>query len=184
MTSGASLLGILQALAVQLAAFMAALLLASGLHKLTRRRRIQAAINELVGLSRRLAPLVAGAVAAAELLAGGLLLTSSHRAIGAALAVTIWGAYLLLILRAIVQGRLDIDCGCTFGAARHPLRSYHVARNAVLTGIALLVAVVPAPGTSVPLAAAQILAALGLLALYGALDQVMALQPLRSGEVL
>jgi hypothetical protein len=36
----------------------------------------------------------------------------------------------------------------------------------------------------VPVTASEVLAACALLALYGALDQVMALQPLRRGELL
>ena len=60
--------------------------------------------------------------------------------VGGALAVLIWGGYLALILRAIAQGRRDVDCGCTFGAAQRPLGVFQVARNVVLTGAALLVA--------------------------------------------
>jgi hypothetical protein len=47
-------------------------------------------------------------------------------------------------------------------------------------GIAAVSAV--AGGVSVELS--QVLGGLALLALYGAVDQVMALQPLRSGELL
>jgi hypothetical protein len=58
-----------------------------------------------------------------------------------------------------------------------------VARNAALVLLALLVAV-PAAAGSVTVAASQVWAACALLALYGAFDQVMALQPMRRGEVL
>ena len=105
-------------------------------------------------------------------------------AAGGALALLIWGGYLWLILRAIAQGRRDVDCGCTFGAAHRPLGAYHVARNAVLTGAAVLVTAGSAAGVSGPVIAPQILAALVLFALYGALDQVMALTAPRGGELL
>jgi hypothetical protein len=48
----------------------------------------------------------------------------------------------------------------------------------------MLIAWVSAASGSVPSQASQVLGGIALLALYGALDQVMALRPLRSGEVL
>ena len=184
MTGAASVLGVFQSLVIQFAAFEAVLLLASGVHKLLRRDRSQAAVRALAGVPRRLAPFAVVVIAAAELLASLLLWTPSYRAMGGALAALIWGGYLALILRAIARGRRDVDCGCTFGAAHRPLGAYHVARNLVLTGAAVLVAAGCAAGVSGPVIAPQILAALVLFALYGALDQVMALMPPRSGELL
>jgi uncharacterized membrane protein YphA (DoxX/SURF4 family) len=181
MTTAVSMPGIIQALIVQLAAFQAVLLLASGLHKLIQRQRTQAVVHDFAGVPRHLARFAVAVVVAAELLAGLLLLTPSHRAAGGAVAVLIWGIYLWLILRAIAQGRRDVDCGCTFGVARRPLGAYQVARNGILTCMALPVA--SAANVTGPVIA-QILAAFALLALYGALDQVMALQPLRSGDLL
>lgn len=184
MTAAPSILEVGQLLVVQLAVFAAALLLASGLHKMMRRVRTQAVVHEFAGVPRALAPVAVVAVALLELLASLLLLTPSYRAAGGALAVLIWGGYLALILRAIAQGRRDVDCGCTFGAARRPLGAFQVARNVVLTGAALLVAAGSAVGVTGPVVASQVLAALALLALYGALDQVMALTPPRGGELL
>jgi hypothetical protein len=54
----------------------------------------------------------------------------------------------------------------------------------VLIGAALAVAAGSAAEVTGPVAASQTLAAVVLLALYGALDQVMALTPPRSGELL
>ena len=87
------------------------------------------------------------------------------------------------MLRAIVRGRRDVDCGCGFGPTGHPLGAFDVARNAVLVAFALLVAGSAASGAEA-VAASQALAGCALLALYGALDQVMALQPLRRGVVI
>jgi Methylamine utilisation protein MauE len=184
MTGAATMLGVFQSLVIQLAAFEAVLLLASGLHKMLRRERSQAAVRELAGVPRHWAPAAVVAVAAVELLASLLLWMPSYRVAGGTLAVLIWGGYLALILRAIARGRRDVDCGCTFGAAQRPLGAYHVARNGVLTGVAVLVAAGSAAGASGSVLASQILAALVLFALYGALDQVMALTPPRSGELL
>ncbi len=183
MAAAASNLGVAQWLIVQLAAFLAALLWASGLHKLIRRDRARAAVHEFAGVPRRLAPSVVAAVATSEILAGTLLWMPASRAAGGALAVLVWSGYLWLILRAIAQGRRDADCGCSFGAGQRPLGAYHVARNAGLTGAALLVAACAASAAG-PVIASQILAALALLALYGAFDEVMSLTAPRAGALL
>ena len=109
--------------------------------------------------------------------------TPVSRAAGGAIAALIWGGYLGLILRAIAQGRRDADCGCSFGAGHRPLGAYHVARNAGLTGAALLVAGCAASAAG-PVIASQILAAVALLALYGAFDEVMSLTAPRTGALL
>jgi hypothetical protein len=103
-------------------------------------------------------------------------------------------------LRASAQGRRDVDCGCTFGMAHRPLGPFQVTRNALLIGMAALAAVggalagaggavgvggAPASAGGVALGTgSEILAALALAALYGALEQVMSLTPPRGGVVL
>jgi Methylamine utilisation protein MauE len=175
--------GVAQELAVQLAAFQAVLLLASGLHKLLRRGRTREVLQDFAGVPRTLAPLGVALVSFAEILAGSLLWVPGLRAAGGALAVLIWSGYLLLIVRAIAQGRREVDCGCSFGSAHANLGMYQVARNLCLIGTAVLLTLVSAAGLAAPVAAAEIPAAFALLVLYGALDQVMALAPPRAGEV-
>jgi hypothetical protein len=177
-------MSVMQLLVVQLAGFLAALLLVTGLHKLIQRERAQAVVQDFAGVTPRLAPLAVLLVGATELLAGALLWSAAYRAAGAALAGLLWSGYLLLILRAIAQGRRDLDCGCTFGASRRPLGLYPVARNTVLAGMALLVALSSLRAVAVAAGAAEIVAACALLSLYGALDQVMALAAPRRGELL
>jgi hypothetical protein len=63
------------------------------------------------------------------------------------------------------------------------LGAFEVARNSLLVIFAVLLAVSSTSGVE-PVSATQALAAFALLALYGALDQVMSLQPLRRGEVV
>jgi hypothetical protein len=184
MTSAASMFEVTELLSVQLAAFEALLLLASGLHKLIRQDRARTVIHEFAGVPRYLAPFTLAAVVATELLASVLLWIPSCRAAGAVLAAAIWAGYLLLILRAIADGRRDVDCGCSFGAAHSPLGVFHLVRNLALTSFAILVAVVSVSSGAGPITASQILVGVALLALYGALDQVMGLQPPRTGELL
>lgn len=194
MMSAASTTGVMALLAAQLAAFLALILLASGLHKMIRRDRSQAVVREFAGVPRVLAPFAVLAVAVTELLAGLLLLTPAYRTLGGIAAALVWAAYLGLILRAIAQGRRDVDCGCTFGMAHRPLGAFQVTRNSVLVVMAALVigSAVAGGGAPVglgssaggPVIASQILAALALAALYGALEQVMALTPPRGGVLL
>ena len=145
-------------------------------------------VREFAGVPRALAPLAVLAVALAELLAGALLLMPAHRALGGVLAASIWAAYLGLMVRAIAQGRRDVDCGCSFGISHRPLGAFQVARNAVLVGMGVLVSAgALASGGSTadgPAIASQILGALALTALYGALEQVMTLTPPRGGVLL
>jgi hypothetical protein len=184
MAAAASTAGVFELLVAQLAAFQAALLLASGLHKLLRQARTRAVVHEFAGVPRSLAPFAVSAAVAAEVLAAGLLCTEAHRTAGGVLAGLIWGAYLALILRSIARGRRDVDCGCNFGAARRPLGTYPVVRNMGLAVMAAVVVLGSASAASAAVVGSQILAALALLALYCALDQAMALTPPRSGEIL
>jgi Methylamine utilisation protein MauE len=194
MMGAASTAGVIALLAGQLAVFLAMLLLMSGLHKLARRDRSQSVVREFASVPRALAPFAVLAVAAAELLAGALLLMPAHRAVGGVLAASIWAAYLGLMMRAIAQGRRDVDCGCSFGISHRPLGAFQVARNAVLVGMGALVSAgawlsagALASGGSTadgPAIASQILGALALTVLYGALEQVMTLTPPRGGVLL
>ncbi len=183
MMEGVAMLDVVRILSAQLAAFLALLLLASAVHKATRWRYTQRVLRDFAGVPAAVTSVAALAAALIEALAGALLFAPAYRAAGAVLAALLWAAYLALIVRAILQGRRDVDCGCGFGRAHRPLGTFQVARNALLVFLASLVAVPVARG-SVPVAGSQVWAACALLALYGAFDQVMALQPMRRGEVL
>jgi len=170
-------------LSSQLCAFLALLLAASAAHKALRWAHMQRVAHEFAGVPRSVAPAAAAAAALAESLAAALLFVPAWRWAGALLAALIWGAYLALMLRALAGGRRGVDCGCSFVPTRHPLGAFDVARNAVLVASAMLVAVSAASGAQA-VSASQVLAACALLALYGALDHAMALQPLRRGGVM
>jgi Methylamine utilisation protein MauE len=181
---GASLGSAAQSFAVQMATFQAMLLAASAVHKAVRWTHSRNVMRQFAGVPGVLAGTSLGVATAVELAAGALLMVPAYRAMGAALATLIWTLYLALIVRAIVQGRRDVDCGCSFGPTSRPLGSFQIARNLVLVALAAFIAWVSALGSSVPAQGTFLLGGLALLALYGALDQVMALQPLRSGELI
>jgi hypothetical protein len=169
-------------LLAQLAAFLAVLLVASAVHKALSWGRTWTVVQNFAGVPRSAA---SGAVVAActiEGLAGLLLLLPDHRRAGAALAIAILGLYLALIVRAVAQRRGVVDCGCSFGASPRRLGAFEIARNAVLLVSAVLL--LACADAVAPLVPSQLLAACALLALYGAVDQLTALQPMRQGTVL
>jgi hypothetical protein len=179
-----SLAGAVQAFAVQMAAFQAMLLAASAVHKAARWAHSRDVLRQFAGVPGILAGPALGAATAAEFAAGALLMVPAHRMAGAVLAALIWTLYLALIVRAIVQGRRDVDCGCSFGPTSRPLGAFQIGRNLVLASLAGIIVWESAFAGTVPTQGTFVLGGLALLALYGALDQVMALQPLRSGELI
>jgi hypothetical protein len=181
---GASLGSAVQSFAAQMATFQAMLLAASAVHKAVRWTHSLNVMRQFAGVPGVLAGTSLGVATAVELAAGAQLLVPAYRMTGAVLAALVWTLYVALIVRAIVQGRRDVDCGCSFGPTSRPLGTFQIARNLVLAALALFIAWVSAFGGAVPAQGTFVLGGLALLALYGALDQVMALQPLRSGELI
>ena len=173
---------VLGLLSSQIAAFLAMLLAASAAHKALRFARARAAAHEFAGVPPVAAAAAAAGVAFAETLAAVLLIAPAYRAAGAWLAAAIFGAYLALIARAILEQR-EVDCGCSFGSARRAPGTFEAIRNGVLVMLAMLAALSSAGG-ALPVAASQALAGCALLALYAALDQVMGQAPMRKGAAL
>jgi len=105
-------------LAAQLAAFVAVLLAVSAGHKVVKWSYSRNVVREFAGLPHHVATAALAAAALGEAVAGVLLLLpGAHlRMIGASLAAAIWAAYLVFILRAVLQGRREVDCGCSFGS--------------------------------------------------------------------
>lgn len=181
--SAASMQGIDQVLAAQLAAFLAFLLAASAAHKWWRWDHTLAVVRDFVGVPGAAAPAAEVTVGVVEWSAAVLLFIPTYRVLGALLAATVLTLYLALIARSLSAGRRDVDCGCSFGPVRHSLGAFEVGRNAVLAAMALFVAGSAARGGPV-ISPSQVLAAAAMLALYAALDQVMGLRPMRQGAVL
>ena len=190
MMPSVSLALVVQLAIAQLGAFASLLLLASGAHKLQDRARAAQAIVHLTGLGASRAVPAGWLLAVLEITAGAGLWIAPLRLDAALLAVLIWAGYFVFLSQAVAAGQRDIDCGCSFSAGHAQLGLFHVLRAGALALVAMVIAGSAgiAPGAvayEVGAAAlgTQILAGLGLLALYVALDQVMALQPLRAGIV-
>lgn len=170
------------ALLGQLAAFLALLLAASAAHKAFSWRRTQRVVQDFAGVPRPAAAAAALTACLAEALAGISLMLPDHRRAGAVLAAVMFAVFLALIARAVIQHRGAVDCGCSFGAGRKSLGAFEIARNTALLASALMLA---ARANEIsPIVPSQLLAACALLALYAAVDQVMALRPMRPGTVL
>jgi hypothetical protein len=112
-----------QVLAAQLAVFQALLLAASAVHKASTWSRSLGVMRQFGGVPSSLARAALGTVIASEFVAALLLLVPAHRAAGAILAAALWTVYLALMLRAILQNRRDLDCGCSFGLPAGPITS-------------------------------------------------------------
>jgi len=168
-------------IAAPITLFMAFLLVASCAHKLFHFKRARDSAELFAGVPRSVAGAATGAISIVELIAGALLVIPAQRMVGAALAAAVWTGYGFLMIRAISQGRSAVDCGCSFGSTHTELGPFQIIRNGVLVALAAANAAAPNVSWDASLISWEIMEALTLLALYGALDQVMNLKPLRSG---
>ena len=101
--------------------------------------------------------------------------SGSLPAVGAAVLLAIYAAAVGVNL---LRGRHHIDCGCVGAAGRRPIAWALVARNLVLSGVALVTALPVSPRPLVWIDAGTLVAAVGALALlYAAADGVLAHAP-------
>lgn len=148
--------------------FLALVLAIAAVHKLAKRDRLATATSRLTGLPLSSASLVSQAAAAVEGLAALALLFAETRTLGGTIAATLWLGYAILLSRRFGQ---SLDCGCSLGQREKPVSAALVARAFGLSGLALIAAFAPHEAFSVETP----FAALGFLALYLALDELLAL---------
>jgi hypothetical protein len=146
-------------------------------HKLRAPRRFAATLAEYRLLPPRFAPVAAACVVMAELgVVAGLALWPTWGAAAAALLLAVYAGAVTVNL---ARGRRHIDCGCGGPAARREIDEWLVARNALVAGVALAAALVPAPPrTLVWLDACTVVAATAALAAcWTAAEHLAALSP-------
>ncbi|TPE53269.1 MauE/DoxX family redox-associated membrane protein [Amaricoccus solimangrovi] len=115
------------------------------------------------------APIVRG-LTVAEIATVGALLVPATRPLGGLAAALLFAGYGGLMALALANGRGRIECGC--GGAPQIVSALTLTRNAVLAGLGLAVALLPAT-TVPPLGAAiAIVAALVLAAQYGVAEKL------------
>lgn len=109
------------------------------------------------------------------------LLIPGVRMLGGVAAAILFTGYGLIMAIALMQGRSQIDCGC--GGVPQIVSGYTLTRNAVLAGLAVIVAVLPAQAIGPVDAAAAIAAALVFAAIYAVVEKLASHLPnIRAGE--
>lgn len=149
------------------ALFLALLLAGSAVHKALAHERLAGVASRLTGLRAQGTTLLilAGtleAVAALCLVLPGLQQT------GALVAVVLWSSYAAILL--LRRGE-TLDCGCDLVAREKPVGWPVIARPVVLALVAAILSTLPAA----PLALDAPFAAAGLLALYLAASELLAI---------
>lgn len=150
----------------ELSLFLALVLAMAAGHKLLDRERLAASAAALTGAPVALGSTISLAAAAYEAAVALALLIPTTRVAGAALAAVLWSVYGLALLRRLGTA---LDCGCNFAAREKPVDRFAVLRAFALAALAWGVALTPAA----PLTILAPFAALGFLALYLALGEVM-----------
>ncbi|WP_172329947.1 MauE/DoxX family redox-associated membrane protein [Mangrovicoccus sp. HB161399] len=110
------------------------------------------------------------ALTAAEILAIALMFLPATRASGGLLAAGLFAGYGVLMGLALRNGRSEIDCGC--GGAPQVVSGLTLGRNALLSGLALGIALIPAGPVGVPGALVSLAAGLTFFAVYGVAEKL------------
>lgn len=118
------------------ALFLALLLAASAVHKVTARDRLGAVVARLAGVPMPLGVLLLALAATVEGLAALALLVPGLQIGGALAAAALWTVYCLTLLRQ--RGKV-LDCGCDFVARERPVDLFAILRPALLAVLAALV---------------------------------------------
>lgn len=164
---------VVEFLVAHMSLFLALLLTASALHKGFQFERVRNAAAALVGLSGHWASAAVTLVTSLESLAALLICVPGARPLGAWMAVGIFAMYLAVILRAIVKDSREVDCGCSFGSAHRRLGAFEVCRNSIVLMTAIAVSI-HSSASEASLSFPDLLPAFVFLALYFAVDEVMA----------
>ncbi|MDX3308259.1 MauE/DoxX family redox-associated membrane protein [Streptomyces sp. NPDC054884] len=123
----------------------------AGLAKLRDRRRFAAALGDLTRLPAAARPALAVLVPAAELLAAVLLAVPRTLTAGLVFATALCTAFSAVAVTTMRRGS-PAGCPCFGSRTTVPMGPWHVARNAVLTALAVLgVAIALTHGTATDL---------------------------------
>jgi uncharacterized membrane protein YeiB len=120
-----------------LRAALGLLFAAAAAHKLRDLPRFRATVREYRLLPGPLAGPASGAIVAAELVVATALVLPATRAAGYAGTALLAATYAIAIGVNLRRGRRDLDCGCLGAGGREALSWWLVARNVVVTAIAL-----------------------------------------------
>ncbi len=148
--------------------FLALVLGVSAAHKILAAARLANAAARLAGVPLVYGQMLSVCAAAVEGLAAISLLFDETRVLGASLATGIWAGYAVLLW--LRRGQ-SLDCGCSFGQREKRVGLPTIARSVGLSIIGLTAILFPFG----PITMESLFAGLGFLALYFALDELLAI---------
>ncbi|AJE48052.1 MauE/DoxX family redox-associated membrane protein [Celeribacter indicus] len=162
--------GLGQLAAATLTTFLVLVIARAAFHKWT-------AFHETVGFAqgyaiapRHMVPAIVRGLAGLEVLAVAALIVPLTRPAGGLLAAGLFAGYGGLMALALLRGRTEIDCGC--GGVPQVVSPLTLARNALLTLAALIVAAIPVGALGAAGAAIALTAGLTLTAIYGVAEKL------------
>jgi hypothetical protein len=152
------------------APFLGALFLVTGSSKLANLSDLHGALVGYRLFPARALPLLAPAVAVAELLAGAAALASPWPRIGLIVCLSMLSGFTLVALTALMRG-LSTRCGCmTRGSSDDQLSWWVPVRNAFFIGAGCAALLVPGTGARGPGAAIGVLGCILYLTLENSLS--------------
>ena len=128
-------------------------------------------VQDYALLPERLVKPASAALIGAEGAVVGLMLLPGGRAFGLILAAALVGLYAVGMGVNLARGRRHVECGC--GGAVQPITPALLVRNAVLAGLFLFGAALPAAGLGLAETLAALAAALIAFAGYVMADQLL-----------
>lgn len=160
----------------EISIFLALVLAISAGHKLIERERLAASAAALTGAPPAMGATISLAAAACEAATALCLIFPATHTTGALLAVLLWLAYGAALWRRLGTA---LDCGCNFAARSNPVDRFAVVRALGLATIAGATILAPTH----PLTIVSPFAALGFLALYLALGEIMSITTFERGGI-
>lgn len=161
----------------------AVLFAAAAIGKLRKPATFTATLQAYRVVPAALAPMLALALPALELLVALALLLRAPRSAAALTAAALLLLYASAIALNLLRGRRDLDCGCAGFGRRRAIAPWMLTRNALLAALALGAAAHTTPRPLEPTDALTVAGALAvLLFLYMAADQLFALPPDQPGD--
>ena len=148
--------------------FLAFVLAMSAVHKVMAPERLGESAARLAGVPLVDGQMLSFTAAAIEMAAAVALVFVDSRFVGGLLAAGLWSAYAALLWR--MRGRV-LDCGCSFGRQEGAVGLFAISRAAGLAAIAMIPILLPGGSVNV----ISVFAGLAFLALYLALDALLAI---------
>jgi hypothetical protein len=125
---------------------LALLLISAGIHKAIDRTRMIHVLREFAGIPARWTQVALLCTVLLETGAGIALALPHARPSGALIATFLWVVYAALLLRTVLAGRRDVDCGCRLHAGSESIGNRDVLRTMALAAMAALIALTSRAG--------------------------------------